>query len=199
MKRNKIFIAVTGGIGSGKSAAVAAIAAAGYPTFSADAFARTIYEDREVLRAVKARFPDCVAGDKVDRKKLAEIVFHDGQALAALNAFTHPAIMRRMFSAMERADGRLIFAEVPLLFEGGYERDFDEVIVILRERESRIAAVVKRDGIGAEEAEARLKNQFDYEKNLPSGHTVIYNDGDLCSLNRQVADAVAAFKQKYCN
>lgn len=190
---------MTGGIGSGKSSVIAAIAAIGYPTFSADSIAHSIYEDQTVFRAVTARFPNCIAGGSVDRKKLADAVFSDREALSALNAITHPVIMRRMFERMRRAEGKFVFAEVPLLFEGGYERDFDEVFVVLRRKKDRIAAIVARDGISAEEAEARIKNQFDYEKILPSGHTVLYNDEDLSSLNRQVTDAVAALVQKYRN
>ena len=218
MKQSKVLIAVTGGIGSGKSSALAAIADMGYPVFSADRISRSLYRymdfllatggasrrrtetaDRyaEVLPAMLARFPECFSGGKRDRKKLAQIVFSDAEALADLNAIMHPAIMHRLFELMRRAGGRFLFAEIPLLFEGGYEKYFDEVIVILRREESRIAATVARDGCSAEEAMARMKNQFDYEKNLPSGQTVIYTDGDLSSLNRQVTDAVAALVQKY--
>ena len=190
MKRNKRFIAVTGGIGSGKSAVMRCLDRLGYPVFSADAIARNIYDDADIARRVRAMFPECFDGGLLDRKKLADVVFSSPEALRRLEGVTHPAIMARLFSQMEAAAGRLVFAEVPLLFEGGFESDFDGVIVVMRDFGARLRSVMKRDGCGEQEALARFRNQRDYEKNPPIGHTVIYNDGDLAALNLQVVRVV---------
>lgn len=197
MKQNKVFVAITGGIGSGKSSALACIKSMGYPSFSADEFGRGIYKEKTVFEETARAFPHCIKAGEVDRKMLAETVFSDPEKLKNLNAITHPAIMKKMFAEMERAEGRLVFAEVPLLFEEGYESLFDEVIVLVRAAEERIGAVAARDGISREDVSSRIKNQWDYEKNLPAGHTVIYNEGDIGSLDRQVTRVVQTFAEKY--
>ncbi len=194
MKQSKRYIAVTGGIGSGKSTVARLIGAMGYPVFSADAAARDIYSDPCVLAEVRRQFPACIRGGEVDRKALADVVFSDKAALRALDSITHPAIMRRLWDAMRAAQGRLVFAEVPLLLEGGYEDTFDGVIVVRRPREERIRAVIERDGLTREEVLSRMKNQFDYEKNPLNGHTVIENDGDVAALKAAVEQVVYAME-----
>ena len=192
MRQSKLRVAVTGGIGSGKSTVLRLIGELGYPVFSADAIGRRIYEDEAVLRAVRARFPRCMCGDAVDRKALSKVVFSDPEALQALDGITHPAIMRRLRDAMDAAPGPLAFAEVPLLFESGTEGDFDRVIVVRRPKEARIRSVVERDGLTRAEVLARMQNQFDYEKNSLDGHTVIENDSGLAALRAEVERVVHA-------
>ena len=85
MKRNKRFVAITGGIGSGKSTVAKIIAEMGYPVFSADTVARGIYSDSEVYKKVAEYFPDCLSDTGVDRKKLAAAVFSDSAKLQLLD------------------------------------------------------------------------------------------------------------------
>ncbi|HIZ03659.1 MAG TPA: dephospho-CoA kinase [Candidatus Borkfalkia avistercoris] len=192
MKQNngKIYTAVTGGIGSGKSTVMRFIAELGYPVLSADEAARNIYDEAEVLLQMRERFSDCFTDGAVDRNKVSSAVFKNRDRLNELNEITHPAIMKKIFSSAEREDGRFIFFEIPLLFEGGFEKLFDHVIVLMRDKKTRIAAVEARDGLSGAEVAARIKNQFNYEKNLSNGHTVIYNDGDIASLYNKVSEAV---------
>lgn len=186
MKQNKRFIAITGGIGSGKSTVAQLLAKRGYPVFSADAAGRIVYEDGEVLSAVQNLFPQCVINGKIDRKLLSQTVFSDQKKLHALEAVTHPAIMKTLRGQMESAEGSVVFAEVPLLFEGGFEKLFDAVIVVLRNLADRVRAAAARDGVSENDILARIKNQFDYEKNPLTGHTVIYNDADIPALEKQL-------------
>lgn len=192
MKQNKKYIAVTGGIGSGKTTVLNAAKEQGYPCFSADAIARGIYDDPSVLGAVRGAFPLCVKGDRVDRAALAAEVFSDAAKLAVLNEITHPPVMNKLWNDMRAAEGNVVFAEVPLLFEGGYEGQFDEVIVVLRPTEERISALAARDGMSRREALSRMQNQFDYEKNKISGHTLLYNDCDFDEFKRRAAAVVRA-------
>lgn len=196
MKQNKIYVAVTGGIGSGKSTVIGMIRKMGYPVFSADEISRTIYADPRIQEKIERHFPECISEMGIDRAKLSGIVFSDKDRLEMLNSITHPAIMENLFLEMEKSTSVLVFAEVPLLFEEGYERRFDQVIVVLRDRESRIASVQVRDSLSKEEVVARIKNQFDYEKNKIIAHTLIYNDGDLNALYQKVERAINEIKKK---
>ena len=187
-EKNGKKIAVTGGIGSGKSMVCSILREKGYPVFSCDGIYREMQTDPVYLGAMEKIFPGVTAGGVLDRKKLSAVVFRDGAALAKLNALSHPAIMRRLYERM--AAYPVAFAEVPLLFESGRQGDFDGVIVVYRPQRERIDAVRARDGLSEEEILLRMKNQADYEKIIREGHTVIYNDGDLSSLRHKVASAV---------
>lgn len=199
MKQNRQYIAITGGIGSGKSTVAHLIEEMGYPVVSADAVARKIYDDPRVLEEVRSRFPNCVKKTGIDRKALAELVFADGVALQALDAITHPAIMRGLWDLMKMVPSQstFVFAEVPLLLENGYENTFDEVIIVRRPLEQRIQAVIERDNLTREQVLARIKNQFDYEKNSLLGHTVIENNGDMAVLQAAVEQVIYAMEAKF--
>ena len=160
MSRYKI--AITGGIGSGKSTACRIVAERGFPVYSCDVIYQELYQTEEYQNELLSLFPACESDGKADRKKLAKIVFSDASALKKLNEFSHGEIMARLFSLMEKENFILSFAEVPLLFEGGYEKDFDFVIVIERNKALRVAATMQRDGISQEEVLQRMGNQWDY-------------------------------------
>lgn len=182
----KTYVAVTGGIGSGKSTVVKMIGERGFHVYSADEAARNIYDDPLVKAKVRTVFPECFSGDVPDRKKLAEEVFADRNKLERLNNITHPAIMEKLFVRAESDSDRVIFFEIPLLFESGYEGRFDKVIVVMRDKSLRINSVMRRDGLSEEQVKARIANQIDYEKIQKTAHTIIYNNGDLPSLRNRV-------------
>lgn len=178
-------IAVTGGIGSGKSAVCGILREEGYPVFSCDEITRELQEDPAYLREVEAAFPGTVEGGRLDRKKLAGEVFSDPVKLARLNGLAHPRIMETLRLRMERH--AVSFAEVPLLFESGHEGDFGAVIVVWRDREERIAAVMGRDGATREEVTARMDSQADYARIVREGrYPVLRNDGDLLALKKSL-------------
>lgn len=181
-------IAVTGGIGSGKSAVIKLLQEMGYPTFSCDEIYRECIELPEYVKEVEKAFPSAVTGGKIDRKALSELIFSDERNLKILNGLAHPLIMERLYKKLEGVLG-VCFAEVPLLFEEGYEKDFDKVIVVVRNKATRIAAVQNRDGLSAPEIEKRMLRQYDYDKNEPhlkENFFVIANNGSIEQLKMQL-------------
>ena len=87
------------------------------------------------------------------------------------------------------------FYEVPLLFEGGYEKLFDKVIVLMRDKNKRLESAALRDGVSVEKEKKRAENQYDYENNDLSLHIVIVNDGDFQSLEEKVRKVLSEIKQ----
>ena len=187
-------IAITGGIGSGKSAVCRILKERGYPVFSCDEINRTLLSEKSYLDGLCALFPACVKDGKLNKAALSALVFSDKEALKTLNAYAHPRISERLRRDMEGAE-KTCFAEVPLLFESGMTKQFDCAIVILRNKEERIRAVVTHDGLTAEQAEARMKQQFDYDGPLPDGCLAIENDGDEAALCNKVDDVLEALKE----
>lgn len=152
-------IAITGGIGSGKSAAANFIKELGFPVFSCDEIYANLCTEPEFLNELSARFPGCVRAGKLLREALSARVFSDEAAREKLNSFTHPIIFKRLEEAMRPFP--TAFAEVPLLFESGAEKKFDFVLVLLREREARVKSLLAR-GLTKAEIERRMARQFDY-------------------------------------
>ena len=146
-------IAITGGIGSGKSTVARVARDMGFKVASCDDTYARLCRDADFLRELGTLFPAAVKGDPpaLDRRALAEEVFSSDARRALLNDFTHPRIM----AAMEKEiGGGTAFYEVPLLFESGLKGCFDEIIVVLRERNARMAAVAARSGLTEEQIKA---------------------------------------------
>lgn len=184
MKRNNIKIAVTGGIGSGKTTVCNLIKEKGYPVFSCDEIYAELLSSGKLTADIVKTFGDGVLNGSggIDRKKLANCVFNDEKKLQILNEITHPKIFEEMFARAENYGGTVFF-EVPLLFEGGYQKLFDNVIVVLREEDERILSVKLRDNISDEEVKKRIDNQFNYDNADFAQYYVIHNRGKIGDLS----------------
>ena len=187
---SKFTVAITGGIGSGKSTVANIIRKLGYEVFSADAVYKEMLKDGEFLRGVfKSVKVSESLNEKDGLKKVASIVFNNELALKKLNSYTHPKILKKLFE-LNATKQKIAFYEVPLLFESGYQSYYDAVIVVKRNEKARIESVAIRDGITNLEVINRIKNQYDYEKKEILEHTIIYNDGTLNELEAKVIAVV---------
>ncbi len=195
MKQSKK-IAVTGGIGSGKSTVMKIIAGKGYPIFSCDEIYSQLTSDSDFLNILRHSFGDILNSDgTLDRKKLSEIVFNNPAKLAELDKITHPAIYKEMFRMADEAGG-ICFCEVPLLFESGAESLFDGVIIVMRNEEQRIKSVTARDKLPEQDVKKRISNQFDYNSADFAMYYVIHNNGDLSELEWQTEEIIKKINEK---
>lgn len=185
MKPNKK-IAVTGGIGSGKTLFCNILKSMGFEVFSCDEIYGELLEENEYLSLLQKRFPDCFFGGKLDKKLLAERVFASREERSALEELAHPLIMERLLKKM--AGHEFAFAEVPLLFEGGYESLFDYVVALVRGKEARIKAVIERSGLTETEILNRMVNQFDPALLSDKNCLIIENDGSEEDLKEKVQE-----------
>ena len=187
---NKIY-AITGGIGSGKSLVIQYLKSKGYITYGADEiYDALLNDDNFVYEIYKLLEIPYKTGEKFDRELVSKIVFNDKEKLKLLNAFTHEKIMSKMIVLSKTHNG-IVFNEVPLLFESGYENLYDDVIVVVRDKTERINAVIKRDGKSKHQVENIIKNQFDYDKISQKKHILIVNDGDIKSLYNKVDEILS--------
>lgn len=174
-------IAITGGIGSGKSTVSKIIKELGYKVFSADEVYCELLQDENFVKNIYKSLD--IKTDKLvyDRNLVSSKVFNNKEMLEKLNAATHPNIMYNMLKQSKNESG-IVFNEVPLLFEGGYEKLYDNVIIVSRNLDSRIEAVSKRDNLPKEKVIERINNQINYEKIDCNAHTLIINDKGLDEL-----------------
>jgi dephospho-CoA kinase len=196
-------VGVTGGIGSGKSTVSAALRqaleAAGLPVVvvDADAIARQVVEPgAPALDAIAERFgPEVLdAEGRLDRARLADLVFGDDEARAALTAVTHPAISAEMMRQVQAtpADG-VCLLDVPLLVEdrSRAERGYHVVVVVEAPAEVRLERLVAR-GLRREDAAARMGAQASDEERRALADHVLDNGGGVDELARAVEALVPA-------
>ena len=187
-----VAVAITGGIGAGKTEALQAFARHGAATISSDDIVhRLLREEEEVRSALLERFGTGILDEagNVDRRAISRIVFDDREALAWLEALLHPRVVGEYLEWRERltasADPPTVTAtEVPLLYEVGGERRFDAVVVItappeLRRERVRVAAPEEREERLLPDVEKAARADFVY-----------VNDGTRAELDDFVAGVI---------
>lgn len=185
-----LLVGLTGGIGSGKSTVSALLAEKGAVIVDADRIAREIVEPGEpALARIVERFGTGVldAGGRLDRAKVAAIVFNDRDALAALEAITHPAIGARMAQRIQEEAGtdHVVVLDIPLLVDKG-RYPTRATIVVDTDPELAVRRVVDQRGLPEADVRARMANQISREERLALADFVVRNDGSLDDLRAEV-------------
>lgn len=185
-------VGLTGGIGAGKSAVADLLEERGAVLIDADRIAREVVEPGgPAYQPLVARFgPGVVDADgRIDRPALATIVFADPEALADLNAITHPAIGAEMARRQEEAAGtdKVVVLDIPLL-TGAHRQSMslDSVVVVDAPVETALARLVEIRGMSMEDAQARMAAQVSREERLAGADLVVDNSGDLEHLSHEV-------------
>jgi len=183
-----LVVALTGGIGAGKSTVAQNFAELGVLVVDADQLARIAIErGSDGFDEVLLRFGDeIILNGDIDRKKLAEIVFSDEAARKDLEKIIHPRVQATFAEVVEdlEHDDILIY-EIPLLAETDAAEKFDYIITVEADMELRKERLLKR-GLYISQIEKRMAAQASQESREAIADSVIYNDGDEDSLLRQV-------------
>jgi dephospho-CoA kinase len=180
------FVGLTGGIGAGKSEALAAFERLGAATLSTDHVAHDLLDDDQVRAALVDRWGAEIApGGSVDREKVSEIVFNDRDELAWLESVTHPRVGAHVLEWRQSLDPDVAVAvvEVPLLFEAAMEDAFDATVAVVADDAVRETRLRERGQGGLGGREERQLDQA--EKERRADH-VIRNDASLDELESEV-------------
>lgn len=184
-------VAITGGIGAGKSEALQAFARRGAAVASADEIVhRLLRDDRELQAAIAAELGvELTDASPDERARLAEATFGDPERVARLEALLHPRVAREQLAWLEQVDAELAVVEVPLLYESGAHERFDAVVAItapreVRARRKRLARLEERERRLLPEDEKVRRADFAY-----------VNDGTLAELDVFVAGVVETLRQ----
>jgi len=187
-----LLVALTGGIGAGKSAVSSRLAERGAVIVDADGIVRELQvPGAPLLTALAARFGEHIllADGSLDRAGLAAIAFKDDESVAALNAIMHPAVraeIRRRIDA-EAATDRVVVLDTPLMTETVTKGlVFAAVIVVDTPIEIAVERLVAQRGMSAEDAMARISKQISREERVAGADIVIDNGGDVADLDAEV-------------
>lgn len=186
-------LGLTGGIGTGKSTAAEYIAGKGFLHVDADAISRALTRDGSpVVEELDQIFgpegpwgepgrPVLLSEGVLDRRALAELVFHDPEKKARLDEFMFGRIIARIESAIEEAD-QPVLLDAPLLFEAGLQRLCHRVILLTADEKVRIDRLLQRDDTTKEEIRARIRNQMRDEEKAALADVTVDNSGSLAEL-----------------
>lgn len=185
---------MTGGIGAGKSTALAALERLGGATLSTDAVVHELYEDDEVRDLVIERFGESVApGGVVDRPAVARAAFAGPEERAWLEGILWPRVGARIAAwreSLERLTSPpgVAVVEVPLLFEAGMDGAFDATIAVVADEPVRARRAGER---GHEALEARGARQLSQEEKARRATYVVANDGSVEELEEKLSEVLA--------
>lgn len=183
-------IGIAGTIASGKTTFCILLKRRGYPVFNSDRYASMcLHAGHPAMAQIVESFGNEVLDEHgdADRKKLAEVVFHDEEKRKLLNSIIHPYViagMEHFFST--HANLPFAFAEVPLLFEAGLADKFDDVIVVTCDKETAIQRMMEDRDYSEEEANARYDAQIAANQQVELADIVIQNDGTMKDLDHEV-------------
>jgi dephospho-CoA kinase len=184
-------LGLTGGIGSGKSMVAQMFAELGAVVIDADQLAREVVEPGQpALQEIASTFgPDVLLPDgRVDRPKLASIIFSDPAERAKLDAITHPRIHERMEAQIKarRSGPGVLIVDIPLLYENERTNMVETVIVVWVDAQTQLQRTRQRDGISAEAARQRITAQMPLDAKRARADHVIDNRGSRDETQRQV-------------
>lgn len=172
-------IGITGGIGSGKTTICRIFESLNVPVFNADVVAKTIMtSDAALIENIKAAFGQEAYFDngELDRKFLANIVFNDENQLQILNELVHPATIQAFNDWAKKQNSIYCLHEAAILFESGADKTCDYSILVSAPEETRIARVMKRDGVLETDVRTRMDKQMPEEAKMKLASFTIQND-----------------------
>jgi dephospho-CoA kinase len=197
-----IVVGLTGSIGMGKSNAAHGLRRLGVPVHDADgAVHRLMGPGGRAVRKVAEIFPRALAGNRIDRKVLGDLVFGDTPALRRLEAIIHPLVRqssRAFLAAARRRRARIAVLDIPLLYESGGEKSVDLVIVVSAPRQIQRQRVLARPGMTEEKFRAIVARQVpDAEKRRRADYVVLTGGhrGETFRQLKRIVGALSIGKQ----
>ncbi|WP_038056511.1 dephospho-CoA kinase [Thermus amyloliquefaciens] len=193
--KHPIIIGITGNIGSGKSTVAALLRARGYPVIDLDALAARARENKK--EELKRLFPEAFPGGELDRRALAREVFADPEKLRALEAVVHPEVRRLLQEELTRVQAPIVFLEIPLLFEKGWEAHLDATLLVAAPLEERLRRVMERSGLSREEVLARERAQMPEEEKRKRATWTLENRGGLAELEAALEKVLRELRGRF--
>ena len=184
-----LIVALTGGIGAGKSAAVDMFRQHNVPVIDTDIIARELVDtDQNILDAITAAFGNDILDDKqqLDRSKLRQIVFNDTQKRETLQNILHPRIHQQVMHDIETVSSNYCIIVIPLLVESQHEYPHDRVLLIDADESKQLERATNRDDASKESIKKIMAAQASRKERCTAANDIIDNNGTLEDLQKQV-------------
>lgn len=199
-----IKVGLTGNYGMGKSTVAKYFSKLGAYVIDTDALVSELLEKKEVVEEIRKLLGDDVVTDgKLDKKKIAKIVFKNPFMRIYLENILHPLVFRRIEEIIEgintRGEPKIVVIEAPVIFERGYQNRFDIIVTVFCTEEQAIERL-KKKGVKEEDAKERLNSQFPIEMKKKNSDYLIDNSGSLEDTYLQVEavfQKLVAMERKY--
>lgn len=193
---NCIKLAITGGIGCGKSVVSHILEVMGVQVYDCDRRAKEIMvSDAGIIKGLKRMFGDSCYNDdgSLNRQFLASRIFTDDNNIERVNALVHPAVKKDFENWAASKDCPLVAVETAVLYESGLIDSVDKVLVVWADKETAIRRTIKRSGMSRNQVLSRMLKQVSSEELLLLSDYSIYNDGNT-PLLPEVLSLLAEFK-----
>jgi dephospho-CoA kinase len=190
---DKPVIGILGGIGSGKSTVAAEFAKLGCKVIDADKIAHELLDSKSVKEEIVGLFGEAVldSSGKIEHKKLAGVVFADGDKLDSLNGVIHPLVLARAQELIEQYNQqnqvKAIVLDMPLLVEVGWAKRCDRLIFVDCEQKIRAERAKKKD-FDENQIKIRENFQISLDNKASVADNMVDNNSDFSALVRQIAD-----------
>lgn len=178
---NALRLAITGGIGSGKSVVAQVMEQMGIPVYNCDRRAKKLMQcDAGIIKELKRMFGnECYNDDgSLNRSYLASCIFIDRDNVKRVNALVHPVVKRDFEAWAAASKAPLVVVETAILYESGMIESVDKVLVVWCEKETAITRTMARSGMSRMQVESRMNNQMGTDELLLLSDYSLYNDGD---------------------
>ncbi len=189
-KAKKKSIAITGSIGSGKSAVSLYLRGKGYCVLSADEIVSNLYEMDNKLKFELQSLTnqELIIENKINKKVMSHLLFTNIEFKQKAQQLIHKRVYEEIFKGVDECHQAIVFVEVPLLFETQMEKYFDQVIVVDIDDQTRVDRLMKYRGLTLDVIKERLKHQMDRHIKREKADIVFYNNGDIDELFLQIDD-----------
>lgn len=179
-------VGITGGMGTGKSTVCKVFQTLGIATYDADQEAKALYTTHsELKQKVSERFGETLYVNGVFQKSvLAQIVFHDAEALQDLNALVHPIVLEASEAWFQNQKGAYAIKEAALLIESGGYKKMDQLILVKASLEERIERIKKRDQATEQQIMDRINKQMPEAEKASYANFVIQNGSQDALINQ---------------
>lgn len=179
-----LILGLTGGIATGKSTVVNVFKNLGFPIVDADIIAREVVEPGSIgLAEIVSVFGTNIINSdgSLNRKKLGVLIFSDAQKRKILNKILSPLIKERILAEIESKKDKasLIIVDIPLLYEGGYDKFVDQVAVVYIPEKLQLLRLMKRDHLSENEALQRIQSQLSIEEKKKNADIVFDNQENI--------------------
>lgn len=195
-----MIIGITGSIACGKSTVSDYLKSKGYVVIDADKIGHEALDSDYVKEKLILTFGnDILENNKINRRKLGELVFGNSNNLNILNSIIHPEIRRRILEEIDKNnDQEFIFIDVALLFEAKFDDLVDKIIVVYVDKNTQLTRLMKRNSISKKEALSRIVSQMSPIEKAKLGDYTINNNLDVINTYKQVDKVLSELKKGCC-